>query len=330
MNLLKKMVQIYSPSYEEQKLAKFLVKELKKRGFKAYLDKVGNAVGIKGKGKPEIVLEAHMDTVPGKLPVKMKKGVLWGRGVVDTKGTLAAMIEAATISETDKTVAVVGTVEEECPTSKGAWFLSKSFKPNYCIVGEPSGWNSVTVGYKGVLNFSYSLKRKREHFSSGNSAANDLIQFVNDLKKEIPDSGNGFSETGFELRKIEADDQKAEAKIVLRVPLGFNFKKMKKIIKQKAGKAKIIFLQELEAIKVEKNNLLVRSFLKSIRKEKGKPGFKIKTGTSDMNILAKKWPCPIVTYGCGDSKLDHTDKEHLSKKEFEKTVRILKNVIESL
>jgi LysW-gamma-L-lysine carboxypeptidase len=53
-------------------------------------------------------------------------------------------------------VVVVGAVEEEAATSKGARFIAARFDgrrermPDACIVGEPSHWNRVTLGYKGA------------------------------------------------------------------------------------------------------------------------------------------------------------------------------------
>ena len=56
----------------------------------------------------------------------------------------------------------------------------------------------------------------------------------------------------------------------------------------------------------------MRAFLKSIREHSLEPRFKLKTGTSDMNILGNHFKCPIVAYGPGDSSLDHTPEEHIN------------------
>ena len=60
-----------------------------------------------------------------------------------------------------------------------------------------------------------------------------------------------------------------------------------------------------------KSNPLVASFLRSIRREDGNPRFKLKTGTSDMNVVGPVWDCPMLAYGPGDSSLDHTPEEHV-------------------
>lgn len=326
--LLEKIVRVYSPSFKEKAVAEVLLKEMNLRGFNAEIDEAGNVIGVKGKGQPVILFEAHMDTVKPELLVKKENNFLFGRGAVDAKGTLCAMIEAAEKTDASNgTVIVAGTVEEECPTSKGAHFLAESFNPDYCIVGEPSSWNAVTVGYKGILTFSFSLETEKKHSSLGENAADFLADFLFSLRKSFEGQGKGFGELYIELKELNATEEKASARISLRTPLGFDFSSAKKIISEKAGKAEIEFLQELEAVKVQKNNLLVRSFIKAIRKENGKPKFKVKTGTSNMNILAKAWNCPVVTYGPGDSSLDHTSGEKISLKEYEQSITVLKNVL---
>ena len=79
----------------------------------------------------------------------------------------------------------------------------------------------------------------------------------------------------------------------------------------------------VQAYRGEKNTPLVRSFLKAVRETGGKPGFVVKTGTADMNIVGPAWKCPVVAYGPGDSSLDHTPNEHLFLDEYNKTVQVL-------
>jgi len=75
----------------------------------------------------------------------------------------------------------------------------------------------------------------------------------------------------------------------------------------------------------DRQNVLVRSFLSAIRSVDGRtqPGFLVKTGTSDMNVVGPLWQCPIIAYGPGDSALDHTPYEHLSLDEYWRAVDVL-------
>ena len=53
----------------------------------------------------------------------------------------------------------------------------------------------------------------------------------------------------------------------------------------------------------------------------------MKSGTSDMNLVAPVWNCPTVAYGPGDSSLDHTPEEHILISEYQRAVKILASVL---
>ncbi|RME89729.1 MAG: M20/M25/M40 family metallo-hydrolase, partial [Anaerolineae bacterium] len=77
----------------------------------------------------------------------------------------------------------------------------------------------------------------------------------------------------------------------------------------------------------ERNNPLVRAFMGAIRAAGGKPGFVLKTGTADVNLVAPAWGCPAVVYGPGDSNLDHTPEERISLAEYARAVEVLKGAL---
>jgi LysW-gamma-L-lysine carboxypeptidase len=84
------------------------------------------------------------------------------------------------------------------------------------------------------------------------------------------------------------------------------------------------------AYKSDRNNSLVRGMLAALRANGLQPGFMLKTGTSDMNVVGRMWHCPIIAYGPGDSKLDHTPDERLPLSEYEQAVAVLRRLIETL
>ena len=49
-----------------------------------------------------------------------------------------------------------------------------------------------------------------------------------------------------------------------------------------------------------------------------------------MNIVGPAWGCPIVAYGPGDSRLDHTPQEHISLAEFQRGIQVLARVLRML
>jgi LysW-gamma-L-lysine carboxypeptidase len=47
-----------------------------------------------------------------------------------------------------------------------------------------------------------------------------------------------------------------------------------------------------------------------------------------MNILAPAWGCPMVAYGPGDSKYDHTPIERLALSDYQRAITVLRTVLE--
>ena len=166
IGLLQNMLRIPSPSYGEARLAEYLVTVMRELGFTAYADEAGNAVGeiTRGHG-PTVMLLGHMDTVPDLIPVRAESGALYGRGAVDAKGPLATMIcAAAGASGFHGRIVVVGAVEEETPSSRGAMHIRRTHAcPDALIIGEPSGWQTVVLGYKGKLDLRYRVERPSTH-----------------------------------------------------------------------------------------------------------------------------------------------------------------------
>src|SRR5207248_11565304 len=101
-------------------------------------------------------------------------------------------------------------------------------------------------------------------------------------------------------------------------------------LEQWADGAELRFEYADAAVRAEKNTPVVRAFLKGIRDAGGTPRFKMKTGTSDMNILAPVWGCPTLAYGPGDSKLDHTPHEAIELDDFERGVEVLTAALSQL
>ena len=91
--LITELVRMESHSGNESRAAQFLVNRMSAFGFdRSYCDTAGSAVGIRNPDSFNwtIVLLGHIDTVSGSIPVRVQDGVLFGRGCVDAKGSLAA------------------------------------------------------------------------------------------------------------------------------------------------------------------------------------------------------------------------------------------------
>lgn len=346
----REILEIYSPSEQEQAVAELIVKRMRELGYRqAFVDEAGNAVGELGAtaataGKT-IVLLGHIDTVPGFIPVRIEGDIIHGRGAADAKGPIASFVlgAAALLAEDpaalqDKRIVVIGAVEEEAPTSKGARYAAQHYRPDFCIIGEPSGWDRVTVAYKGALQLQFTLTREMKHGAAeGPTAGEEGINFWNKLRAFADQFNEGKKITEslqVNLRSINSrsDDFQDSVKIRvgLRLPLGFDTVEFKNKLQEWAGDDQLEIFGEEAPVRTDKNNALVRAFYSAIREEGGQPAPKSKTGTSDMNVLAPVWGCPIVAYGPGDSTLDHTPHEHASLAELEKGVRVIRHVLAAL
>ncbi len=345
-DLLAGLVKIYSPSQRERDAVNYLVAEMSARGFRAFVDDAGNAVGTLGDGARDIVLLGHIDTFHGYIEPRVEDGKLYGRGAVDAKGCLATFVSACERvgARAGVRFAVIGAVEEECATSKGARFAVTQYRPAFCVIGEPSGWDRITLGYKGRVLVDYELVKPMTHTASAAKAATETaVDFWNHVAAYAAeynrDKKGITNKLDPSLRYVHSDDDgfddRVAMRIGMRVPVGLTIAEVEKEIKRLAlsgaeglrDGARVSFSSEEEPFRADKNNALVRAFLGAIRDAGGKPAFTLKTGTADMNIVGPAWGCPIVAYGPGDSALDHTPNEHLELAEYERAIDVLARVL---
>jgi len=183
-DLLTGLVKIYSPSTQECAASEYLVAQMSARGFRAFVDDVGNAVGTLGDGARDIVLLGHIDTFHGYVESRVENGKLYGRGAVDAKGCLATFVSACERVGKREGVrfVIIGAVEEESATSKGARFALTQYHPEFCVIGEPSGWDRITLGYKGRVLVDYELVKPMTHTASASKAATEVaVEFWNQV-----------------------------------------------------------------------------------------------------------------------------------------------------
>jgi LysW-gamma-L-lysine carboxypeptidase len=116
----------------------------------------------------------------------------------------------------------------------------------------------------------------------------------------------------------------------LRLPPSIDPDEIEARVRAESGGTEIEIHEKLPAVRSGKSSPLVRAFLRAIRAAGGQPRFAVKTGTSDMNVVAPVWQCPIVAYGPGDSSLDHTPNEHIDLDEYLRAIDVLEAVFRSV
>jgi LysW-gamma-L-lysine carboxypeptidase len=301
--LLKQLVTIYSETGHTEEAVEFLRSWAVERKMEAMVDR--GALIVNPKANDLLVL-GHIDTVQGELPVKSVEGNLWGRGSVDAKGPLcAAILALSRCPEYWDKVRLVAVPDEEKGSETAKW-IREEYSPSSTIILEPGGWEGITISYQGRMLLKVSAESAPSHSGAeGSFAVESLISGINMIMKE----------TGARILDIRGDIRDAEATLDIRYT-------EKPAISMLSEKIHLEIIEETPPTRSEKNTRLVRSMISSIRRNGGIPVFKKKTGTSDMNTISEKWKVPILAYGPGDSKLDHTDEEHISLDGFKRSVEV--------
>lgn len=334
VDLLRTMVATPSPSGGEGELAQHLVRVMRRWGFRAHLDGAGNAIGEIDLGPgPSVMLVGHMDTVPGPAGARLAGDLLYGRGAVDAKGPLAAMICAAAARTFRGRVTVVGAVEEETIGSRGATEIGRSRRPpDALIVGEPSGADAVVLGYKGRLDLRIRIRCPATHPASPAPKATELaVEAWQALLDTLgPTSHRSFDLPGATLAGLHGDPAEASALFTVRTPPGFDVTATVARLRQRLGDAVVEVVNAVPACRAPRTDPVVRALLGAIRRHGGQPRCKVKTATSDMNTLAEFWTVPMATYGPGDSRLDHADDEHLPVAEYLRAIDVLSTALADL
>lgn len=353
VQLLTNLLGIYSPSGKEEVISEFLVEEMKRLGFTVRKDAIGNVIGEIGDGKPIILLCGHMDTVAGHIPLRVEKNKIYARGAVDAKGPLAAMVTAAaTVAQEpvfNGKIVVASVVEEEA-TSRGVKHLIKDgVSADYAIFGEPSGVGNITIGYKGNLHIKIMVETETGHsstpwlYENAIEKAFEIWQQIKGSFSPLETRQTPFYAVTACLTKVSGGRAnsvipfESEIHIDLRIPPTFTatqvYNNAKKIIAQYAADnpkavVRVSIEDSNEPFEVDKSSPLVKALSSSIRKVLGKPATLLrKTGTGDMNILGRAMDVAIVTYGPGDSHLDHTKDEHIVISEYLDSIQIYKETL---
>jgi len=286
----------------------------------------------------EILLLGHIDTVRGFPRVRERAGRLYGRGAVDAKGPLAAFATAAALigPRPEWRIIVAGAVEEEAATSKGARYLAQRRRPDMVVIGEPTGWQRMALGYKGRLLAEVEFQRMMSHTAGPAASAPEMAFAYWRRVQELVEELNTGRERVWEqvqpsLRHFTSGDdgllETAEMRMGFRLPESITPDTLKQLLISADGLGTFRFSGEERAFRAEKNTPLVRAFVAAVRSQGGVPNFLLKTGTSDMNVVGPAWGCPILAYGPGDSSLDHTPEEHVELAEWLRGVEVLADAL---
>jgi len=347
IKLLKKALEIYTPSRSEAELAN-LIKEkcLDDLGFESVnIDSVGNVIATKGSGDPRILLCGHMDTVPGQIPVRIDSGFLFGRGASDAKAPLISMLLACSEFKQSGTIIFAGVVDEEGNATGIKELAKNKLSIDYAIFGEPSGINKITISYKGRLALRLTCDVLDSAHASAPWLSKNSIEEVYEVWKLLSNEiSSKYNKTdiksksvSFSLTEISGGSshnvtpQKCKITIDIRVPNGVKCLEVLDYLDNsiknisETRKLKITYRIEdmTEPFEADHSSPLVRALSLSILDIcKIRPVLLRKTGTGDMNVLGNSLNIPMVTYGPGEPHVSHSKDEKVELQSYLTSIEI--------
>lgn len=320
------------PSKEEEvtKLYKYVCEHIPNKYKTKFLNSnISQSLIIYSKSlkNPKIVLQAHVDVVPGEdylFKAKSDGKKIWGRGVSDMKFAVACYIKLLNeLSNSNIDVAIWLTSDEEIGGFDGINYLvnKKNFSTEVCVL--PDGVNNFSLvdQAKGVWHIKIETQGKSAHGSQpweGNNAIERLIEIYQNIKnnqlfKTQPNHWNNTINIG----KITGGEStnsvpnKAEANIDIRFVDENNLQKIKSLISklQKKYQFSIQTLVHGKAYKLNKTSSAVKQFTNELKDKKINFQFNKDHGSSDARFFTDK-EIDVIMFKpiCGG---DHSDEEWL-------------------
>jgi succinyl-diaminopimelate desuccinylase len=251
--LFSKLVSYRSVTPHHEGALDFINTFLSDNGFKTYIkefgpEKIGNLYAVFGSGAPNICLCGHIDVVPAgegwsydPFSASCVEGKLYGRGAVDMKGSLAAMLlAAANIAPkiTQGSISFLITSDEEGEAQYGTsemlkWMWQNNHKIDFAILGEPTSEEKICdvikVGRRGSFSCNLKILGKQGHVAYPHKAKNpidQLLKIMTDLKALQLDKGTeNFDPSNLEVTSIDTGNGTANvipAEISVRFNIRYN------------------------------------------------------------------------------------------------------------
>ncbi len=321
----RELVEIESTTYHEGAVGEFLAEFLTRRGWAVEKTAVPQPPESAAGGSrwnvyagtagetPDLVFSTHMDTVPPYIPFTEDDEFLYGRGVSDAKGIIAAQTAAAEALRAAGFKVGLLFVSGEERDSAGAHVANRSPKGSrFLINGEPTD-NRLALASKGALRVVLKAKGKMAHSAYpelGESATKKLVEALGRLlaldlpviEDVGPSTLNIGQIQGGHAPNVIADQ--AEAQILIRLVTD-SAPVRAAVLEAAAGLAEVDFTLEIPFVR--------------LRAVEGLPTM-IAKFTTDIPQLSN-WGEPLLL-GPGSIHVAHTPFEKLAKKELLEAVAL--------
>lgn len=161
---------VRTPSHEDvAEMRTLLCETLRDHGRDPTVDAAGNVLAVRGSGRPHVVLNTHVDTVPPHVPFSRDGDVVEGRGACDAKGPLAALLAAFLAVDPDEGRVTLAVTPDEETDSLGADALD--LDADGYVVGEPTDLAACTSA-RGRFQGTVELDGEGAHAAEPGTGAN--------------------------------------------------------------------------------------------------------------------------------------------------------------
>lgn len=272
-------------------------------------------------GEPIVVLATHMDTVPPFFPSSEDGDFIHGRGACDTKGGIAAMIQAIEelLAAGRRSFGLLLVVGEETDSAGAQAANLQPRGSRFLVNGEPTE-NRLALGSKGMLYLALEAEGRAAHSAYpelGDSAIDKLLEALARLRAAPLPSDTVLGETtlnigtlaGGRAHNVVADHARAE--VTLRT-VGDTAELRRKTAAAVHAVAGVRIAEIRETPAVHLGTL---------------PGFEttIVKYTTDIPRL-EAWGEPFLL-GPGSIHVAHTPEERIAKEELHQAVRLYKEMV---
>ncbi|HEX3583755.1 MAG TPA: M20/M25/M40 family metallo-hydrolase [Thermoanaerobaculia bacterium] len=230
--LARQLIDIPSTTGDEAPHADFLERELRRLGFQARRQAVTetrfNLFASAG-GRPRVVINSHLDTVPPWFESREDDTYVYGRGACDTKGVIAAMVAAGEklLANDVRDFAFLFVVGEETDSigAKSANAAFRDLGSEYVIVGEPTG-SKFARASKGALTCVVRFDGVAAHSAYphlGDSAINKMVKAIAEINATEWGRDENLGETTVNVGVVRGGEKpniiaaKAECEMIFRL-----------------------------------------------------------------------------------------------------------------
>jgi succinyl-diaminopimelate desuccinylase len=295
----------------------------------------------------------HLDVVPagegwtsGAFAPERRGGLLYGRGAVDMKGSIAAMVAAvAEVPAEAGTLSFIITGDEEGPAVFGTRALIERIRergeiPDMCLIGEPTSvarlGDTVKPGRRGSVNVWLEVQGAEGHVAYPHLADNPIPRLVGmlaELDALVLDEGTAwFQPSNLEITDIEVGNRATNvipAAARARISIRFNDshsgaalgERIAEIAARHGGTARPVVSGESY---LTPPGLLSDIVAAAIRAETGvETELSTSGGTSDARFL--KDLCPVIDFGPPNATM-HKRDEAVALDDLEALVRIYRRI----